>query len=59
MRVIDRFLSETSGLSLCWAVLDLVITGARGLGLSDLDREHLRRVQTEGLIQQTRVALTA
>jgi transposase-like protein len=59
VRVIGRFPGETSCLSLCWAVLDLVIAGARGLGLSDLDREHLRRLQTERQIQQTKVALTA
>ena len=59
VRVIGRFPGETSCLSLCWAVLDLVIAGARSLGLSDLDREHLRRLQTERQIQQTKVALTA
>ena len=36
-KVIGRFPGETSCLSLCWAVLDLVLAGARGLGLSDLD----------------------
>ena len=36
-KVIGRFPGETSCLSLCWAVLDLFIAGARGLGLSDLD----------------------
>ena len=33
-KVIGRFPAETSCLSLCWAVLDLVIDGAHGLGLS-------------------------
>jgi hypothetical protein len=42
VRVIGRFPGEPSRLSLCWAVFDVVITGARSLGLSDLDREHLR-----------------
>ena len=28
---------KTSCLSLCWAVLDIFIAGACGLGLSDLD----------------------
>jgi hypothetical protein len=32
-----RFPGETSCLSLCWAVLDIFIPGARGLGLSDLE----------------------
>src|SRR6266446_2051796 len=36
-KVIGRFPGETSCLSLCWAVLDLFLAGARGLGLSDLD----------------------
>ncbi len=42
-KVIGRFPGETSCLSLCWAVLDLVISGARGLGLTDLDRQRLAR----------------
>ena len=36
-KVIGRFPGETSCLSLCWAVLDIFIGGARGLGLTDLD----------------------
>jgi len=36
-KVIGRFPGETSRLSLCWAVLDLFIGGARGLGLTDLE----------------------
>ena len=36
-KVIGRFPGETSCLSLCWAVLDIFITGARGLGLGDLE----------------------
>src|SRR6266852_1552155 len=36
-KVIGRFPGETSCLSLCWAVLDVFIAGARGLGLSDLE----------------------
>src|SRR5262249_4091353 len=36
-KVIGRFPGETSCLSLCWAVLDLVAGGARGLGLTDLE----------------------
>ncbi len=38
---------ETSCLSLCWAVLDLFISGARGLGLTDLDRQQLDTLRTE------------
>jgi len=44
-KVIGRFPGETSCLSLCWAVMDLVIAGARGLGLTDLDREQLRQMR--------------
>jgi putative transposase len=36
-KVIGRFPGETSCLGLCWAVLDLFLAGARGLGLSDLE----------------------
>jgi putative transposase len=40
-KVIGRFPGETSCLSLCWAVLDLLFGGARGLGLTDLDYRHI------------------
>jgi hypothetical protein len=39
--VIGRFPGETSCLSLCWAVLDLIIAGARGLGLTDFESHQL------------------
>jgi hypothetical protein len=42
-KVIGRCSGETSCLSLCWAVLDLFMAGARGLGLTDL--EYRRVVQ--------------
>ncbi len=53
-RVIGRFPGETSCLSMCWAVLDLFLAGAKGLGLSDLEYKqagsmkiaHARREQT-------------
>jgi transposase-like protein len=53
-KVIGRFPGETSCLSMCWAVLDLFLAGARGLGLSDLEYKqagsmkiaHARREQT-------------
>lgn len=44
-KVIGRFPGETSCLSLCWAVLDCFITGARGLGLTELERQELSRIQ--------------
>lgn len=40
-KVMGRFPGETSCLSLCWAVLDLVISAAHGLGLSDIERQQL------------------
>jgi putative transposase len=42
-KVIGRFPGEASCLSMCWAVMDLVIAGSRGLGLTDLDRQLLPR----------------
>lgn len=59
VRVTGRFPGETSCLSLCWAVLDLVIAGAHALGLTDLDRQESRRLQHERQIHQTKVALSA
>lgn len=59
VRVIGRFPGESSCLSLCWAVLDLVIAGARGLGLSDLDRQELRRLETERQNDRASAALSA
>jgi putative transposase len=44
-RVIGRFPGESSCLSLCWAVLDLIIAGARGLGLTDVDRRELVKLR--------------
>jgi putative transposase len=40
-KVIGRFPGETSCLSMCWAVLDLFLSGARGLGLSDLEYKQV------------------
>jgi putative transposase len=40
-QVIGRFPGETSCLTLAWAVMDLVIAGARGLALSGPDRGAL------------------
>jgi transposase-like protein len=47
VRVIGRFPGESNCLSLCWAVLDLVIGGARSLGLSDLDHRELQWLRIE------------
>ena len=56
-KVIDRFPAQTSCLSLCWAVLDIFIAGARGLGLSDLEYRQvvqmkIARAQREDLVAQ-------
>ena len=56
-KVIGRFPGETSCLSLCWAVLDIFIAGARGLGLSDLEYRQvvqlkIARAQRDDLAAQ-------
>jgi transposase-like protein len=43
-KVIGRFPGEMSSLSLCWAVLDLMLAGAHGLGLTELDHQQLARL---------------
>ena len=58
VKVIGRFPGENSCLSLCWAVLDLVIAGAHGLGLTALDRRELERLRLERK-EGMRVALSA
>ncbi|MGH9072228.1 MAG: IS256 family transposase, partial [Acidimicrobiales bacterium] len=40
-KVIGRFPGETSCLSLCWAVMDLVIAAGRGLALTDFEHQQL------------------
>jgi putative transposase len=57
VKVIGRFPGETSCLSLCWAVLDLFISGARGLGLTDLDRQQLDRLRPERQSSQPALSL--
>ncbi|MCA1699308.1 MAG: IS256 family transposase, partial [Actinobacteria bacterium] len=46
-KVIGRFPGETSCLSLCWAVLDLVISHSNGITFTDLDRQALDRLSRE------------
>jgi hypothetical protein len=43
--VIGRFPGETSCLSLCWAVLDIIIAGARGLGPSHLEYRQVAQLR--------------
>jgi hypothetical protein len=44
-KVIRRFPGETSCLSLCWAVMDLVIAGAHGPGLTDVEAQQLANIR--------------
>lgn len=46
-KVIGRFPGEQSCLSLCWAVLDLVISNSNGIRFTDLDRKALERIRRE------------
>ena len=46
-KVIGRFPGEQSCLSLCWAVLDLVISHSNGITFTDLDRQVLERLARE------------
>lgn len=43
-KVIGRFPGETSCLTLAWAVMDLVIAGGRGLGLTLPERHHIAAI---------------
>jgi putative transposase len=58
-KVIGRFPGETSCLSLCWAVLDLVIAGANRVRLDDLDRQHLHRLANERALTPEHEEVTA
>lgn len=44
-KVIGRFPGETSCLSLCWAVLDLIITQSTRVVFTDLERQALARLR--------------
>jgi putative transposase len=57
-KVIGRFPGETSCLSLCWAVLDLFIASARGLGLTALEHRQLAQMRA-ATTAQTLGSLTA
>ena len=58
-KVIGRFPGETSCLSLCWAVLDLVVEAAHGLGLTDLDRQQLVKLAADRQLARQSLAHTA
>ena len=46
-KVIGRFPGESSCLSLCWAVLDLVITHSNDFTFTDLEQVRLARIRGE------------
>jgi len=53
------FPGETSCLSLCWAVLDLFIGSARGLGLTDLEYRQVVQLKVARTEPATDLAKTA
>jgi putative transposase len=50
-KVIGRFPGETSCLRLSWAVLDLFIASARGLGLTALEHRQLAQMFAARMVQ--------
>lgn len=56
-KVIGRFPGETSCLTMAWAVMDLVIAGARGLGLTLPDRHAIAVLVAARSIPQTDEAI--
>jgi len=52
-KVIGRFPGETSCLTMAWAVMDLVIAGARGLGLTLPDRHAIAALIAARSVPQT------
>jgi len=52
-KVIGRFLGETSCLTLAWAVMDLVIAGGRGLGLTLPERHPIAAIVAARSTPQT------
>lgn len=57
--MIGRFPGEASCLSLCWAVLDLVVTHANGITFTDLDRQALERLARERAERSSREEVVA
>ena len=55
--MIGRFPGETSCLTLAWAVMDLVIAGARGLGLTLPERHAIAALVAARAIPQTAQAI--
>ncbi len=52
-KVIGRFPGETSCLTLAWAVMDLVIAGGRGLGLTLPERHQIAALVADRLVPET------
>jgi transposase-like protein len=52
-KVIGRFPGESSCLSLCWAVLDLVITHSNNVTFTDLEQLQLERIVRERAARTT------
>ena len=52
-KVIGRFPGETSCLTMAWAVMDLVIAGGKGLGLSLAERHAIAAMIAERSTPQT------
>ena len=52
-KVIGRFPGESSCLSLCWAVLDLVITHSNNVTFTDLEQLQLERIMRERVASTT------
>jgi len=57
-KVIGRFPGETSCLSLCWAVMDLVVAAGRGLALTDFEHQQLAQMH-DARHTQSAVEMTA
>jgi putative transposase len=58
-KVIGRFPGEQSCLSLCWAVLDLIIGHSNGLTFTDLDHQALDRLSRQRAERSTREEVIA
>ncbi len=56
-KVIGRFPGETSCLTMAWAVMDLVIAGARGLGLTLPDRHAIAALVAARSVPDTAEAI--
>jgi transposase-like protein len=52
-KVIGRFPGETSCLTMAWAVMDLIIAGSRGLGLTLPDRHAIATLVAARAVPQT------